>query len=198
MKILAFVDTHGSNSALKKIMATAKKENVDYLVCAGDHTIFGDSHKKIMKKLDSIGKPVLMIHGNHESAAELKMLCERSKNLLFMHKKTLEHGSYVFMGYGGGGFSVDDPEFEAWAEKKFADIGPGKKIILITHGPPYGTKLDLIIDEYAGCKSITSFVKKAKPVLLICGHLHENKGAEEKMGNTLAVNPGPWGKVYTV
>jgi putative phosphoesterase len=198
MKILAFVDTHGSMSALKKIADTAKKEDVDYLVCAGDHTIFGDSHSHIIKKMDAIGKPVLIIHGNHESKADLKMLCDRSKNVKFMHKKTLEHGDYVFMAYGGGGFSSEDQDFEEWAKKTFESLKPGKKIILITHGPPYGTKLDLIIDEYAGCKSITEFVKKAKPVLLVCGHLHENRGVEEKMGNTLAVNPGPWGKVYTI
>jgi putative phosphoesterase len=198
MKILAFVDTHGSKDALKRIASTAKKEKVDYLVCAGDVTIFSDSLKQILAKLDEIGKPILMLHGNHEDESELKAACEKTKNIKFMHKQVFETNGYVFMCYGGGGFSLKNKDFEQWSKQAMKTISEGKKIILVTHGPPYGTKLDLILDQSAGCKSIRQFIKQVQPKLAISGHLHENAGMKDKIDNTKIINPGPWGVVLSV
>lgn len=198
MKILAFVDMHGSKGAMAKIEETVKKENVDYIICGGDLTIFGDNYEKIMKRLDSIGKPVLFIHGNHESENKTRKLCKQTKNIIFMHKNTLIDGDYMFVGWGGGGFSKRDREFEEWVRKEFPKADIGKKVVLVTHAPPLDTKLDRIWDESAGCKSIRIFIEKVKPVIAISGHLHENFGKEDKIGPTRIVNPGPAGNVFTV
>jgi Icc-related predicted phosphoesterase len=198
MKILAFVDLHGSMTALKKISSVARKEKVDYIVSAGDHTLFGDSMQQITKKLDEIGIPVIMLHGNHEDAGTLRRVCEKTKNVRFMHKEVVETNGYVFMCYGGGGFSQKDKNFEAWANKAMRKIPEGKKIILVTHAPPYGTKLDLILDQPAGCKSIRQFIKLVQPKLAISGHLHENAGMKDKIDKTKVVNPGPWGLIFVV
>ena len=198
MKILAFVDLHGSLNALKKIASVAKKENVDYIICAGDITIFGDSAGYILKKIDAIGKPVMMLHGNHESESSLRNMCSKTKNVKFLHKEVLEVGDYVFLCYGGGGFSLEDKEFEIWSKKAMETIGEDKKIILVTHAPPYGTKLDPILDQPAGNKSIRRFIKLVQPKLAISGHLHENSGASDKIDKTKLINPGPWGMILTV
>jgi len=198
MKLLAFVDLHGSLAAIKKISVLARKENVDYIVCAGDITIFGDGMELIVKRLDEIGKPVIMIHGNHEGEKSLKHLCDKTKNVKFLHKKTLTTDGYVFMCYGGGGFSVKDAEFEEWSKKEMEKIAEEKKIILVTHAPPYETKLDLILDQAAGNRSIRQFIKRVQPKLAICGHLHENAGMKDKIDNTKIVNPGPWGMLIEV
>ena len=198
MKILALVDLHGSMNTIKKIAELAKKEKVDYIISAGDHTIFSDSHKEIINKFDEIGLPVIMMHGNHEDESTTRKLCAGTKNVKFMHKEVLEHGDCVIMAYGGGGFATKDHQFEAWANKAMMKIPEGKKILLVTHAPPYGTKLDPILDQPAGCKSIRNFIKRVQPKLAISGHLHENAGARDKIDKTKLVNPGPWGMVFVV
>ncbi|MFH1064858.1 MAG: metallophosphoesterase [Candidatus Woesearchaeota archaeon] len=198
MKLLAFVDLHGSLSMIKKIASTVKKEDVDCIICAGDVTIFGDSMKQLVRKLDGIGPTVFMLHGNHEDRISLKRACENTKNVKFMHKAVFETDEYVIMAYGGGGFSTKDAEFEKWTKEAMKTIGKDKKIILVTHAPPYGTKLDLILDQPAGNKSIRAFIEKEKPVLAISGHLHENSYVKDKIGKTIIVNPGPGGMVFEV
>jgi Icc-related predicted phosphoesterase len=198
MKILAFVDLHGSLSMLKKISSMAKKEKVDYIICAGDITIFGDAMQQMVDKMDEIGIPVIMLHGNHEDEAKLRRLCEKTKNVLFMHKDILETDGHVFLCYGGGGFSATDKEFEQWSAQVMQKIREDKKIILVTHAPPYGTKLDKILDQPAGNKSIRQFIKQVQPKLAISGHLHENSGLKDKIDNTKIVNPGPAGMVFRV
>lgn len=130
MKILAFADLHGSEQILKKIIRTAKKDKVDFIISGGDHTIFGDSMKEIITDLDKIGIPVLMTHGNHESENVMKKACRKKKNVKFLHKEILETGDYVFIFYGGGGFSKHDREFEIWAEEVMPGIDEKKKLIL--------------------------------------------------------------------
>ena len=198
MKLLAFVDLHGSMSVLKKIGVLAKKEHVNYIVCAGDITIFGDSMKLLIQQLDKINIPVIMLHGNHEDETVMRQLCDKTKNVKFLHKEVFEAGEYVFMCYGGGGFSVKDSGFEKWSRGAMNKIREEKKIILITHAPPYGTKLDRILDQPAGSKSIRKFIKLVQPKLAISGHLHENAGVKDKIDKTKMVNPGPRGMILIV
>jgi putative phosphoesterase len=195
MRILAFVDTHGNLKALDKIKALSKK--ADILVCAGDISIFENNLDGLLAKLDKLNKPVLIISGNHEDAADLSALTSFSNNLIDIDKKTYTKDKFLFLGYGGGGFSMVDKEFEKKA-KKFDEIlkkNKDKKIILVTHAPPYKTKLDKIMGEPCGNKSIKNFILKAKPDLVISGHLHENAGKKDKIGRTRLLNPGPFGKI---
>src|SRR3990167_6975870 len=73
-----------------------------------------------------------------------------------------------------------------------------KKIIIVTHAPPYKTKLDKLVEGHCGNKSIRHFVERNKIDLLICGHLHENFGKEDKIKRTKCINPGPFGKIVRV
>jgi len=198
MKILAFVDLHGSTASLRKIIKRAKKPDIKIIINAGDHTLFNEKHRLILKELNKIGKPVLIVHGNHESEKQTRNLCKEFKNCIFIHNKLYKKNSYVFFGWGGGGFSLIDREFEK-AEKKFRKQFKNKKLILITHAPPYKTKVDeLFQKEHAGNKSIKNFIIKYKPVLAITGHLHENAGKQDKIGKTIVINPGPRGKILEI
>ncbi|MBI4141431.1 metallophosphoesterase family protein, partial [Candidatus Woesearchaeota archaeon] len=101
----------------------------------------------------------------------------------------------LFVGYGGGGFGNIDKGFETFTEKIQENI-KNEKIILLTHGPPYGTKLDHIYKHYAGNISYRKFITKQKnTILAISGHLHETIGAQDQLGSTLLINPGPYGVV---
>ena len=83
--LLAFVDTHGDEKSLKKVKKKAEK--ADLILCAGDLTIFENKLKSLLRELNSFNKPVLIVHGNHESEEHLKEYCKKYENLIFFHKK---------------------------------------------------------------------------------------------------------------
>ena len=201
MKILAFTDTHGSLSAFKRIEQRVRTQKPDLLVCAGDISIFEHGIMGILRRLNKLSKKTIIIHGNHEDASTFIKCSKLFKNIIFIHKRHFIKNSTLFLGYGGGGFSVVDRNFEKTANKKFKKIirdNKGKKIILVTHAPPYKTKLDKLIQGHCGNKSIRHFAERNKVDLLICGHLHENFGKEDKIEKTRVINPGPFGKIVVI
>jgi hypothetical protein len=202
MKILAFTDVHAYLPSINKILIKAKKEKPDLMICAGDLTWFGNG-LEIVKKLN-IGVPLLMIPGNHEIPEEISFLAKRFPFVKNIHLQSFFLRNYLFLGCGGGGFTQHHAEFEQ-SEEKFAKTikqlkiqDHPNKVILVTHQPPYKTKTDFIFGEYAGSKSIRKFIEKYQPALCITGHLHENFGKKDKIGQTLIVNPGPDGMIIEV
>ncbi len=196
MKLLLFTDVHSNKSSLDKIIK--KAENSDILVCLGDLTMFQAYMKTFLKELNSVKKPVLMLPGNHESESELKNMCKEFKNIIFLHKDEYETGDLLFLAYGGGGFAENDPRFEAISKTWEKIIKPNQKVILLTHGPPYGTSVDIIGKNHVGNKSYTKFIEKTQPTLALCGHLHENFYKIGRIGKTIVMNPGPDGRIYTI
>ncbi|MDP3765496.1 MAG: metallophosphoesterase [Nanoarchaeota archaeon] len=201
MKLLAFTDIHGSLLALRRIEHKAKTQKPDLLVCAGDVSIFEHGIVSIIRRLNKLNKKIVMVHGNHEDGSTFRKLSKLFKNVIFIHKNHFIKNNTLFLGYGGGGFSIVDKGFEKIAHTKFKKIiknNKDKKIILVTHAPPYKTRLDKLVGGHCGNKSIRHFVEKNKIDLLICGHLHENFGKEDKIKRTKIINPGPFGKVIII
>lgn len=194
MKLLSFADLHGDVKLLKKLVKKAKGEEIDLVVAAGDLTNFEDKLRYILRKLNGIGKKVLVIPGNHESDKSLKEVIEDYSNCVDIHEKVVKIGDYVFLGYGEGGFSLEDADFRKIARKWYGEYQK-KKLVLVTHAPPFGTRLDKINDDHVGNKDIRKFIERIKPKLVVCGHLHENAGKIDKIGETKVVNPGWEGAV---
>ena len=198
MKLLAFTDIHGSLTALRRIGQKVKLQNPDLLVCAGDISIFEHGIAGIFRRLNKLGKKIIIVHGNHEDDSTYSKYSRIFKNIIFIHKKHFIENNVLFLGYGGGGFSQRDKEFEklaATAFKKLIQNNKDNKIILVTHAPPYKTKLDKLGRDYAGNKSFRDFIEKYKIDLHICGHLHENFGKEDTIKKSRVINPGPFGKM---
>ena len=195
MKLLAFGDIHANTPAIKHLASTIKKHQPDLLICHGDISIFENHLQTTLKKLALFKKQLLIIHGNHESEQQLSSACKRYPDITFLHKKIKTINNIVFIGYGGGGFSRTDPGFEQFIKKNEQKI-KDKNIVLITHGPPYTTKLDTLNNEHVGCQSYTAFIRKhPTTVLALSGHIHENFGAQDTLGTTMLLNPGPYGKI---
>jgi hypothetical protein len=192
MMLLVFVDTHGDMHSLRRIKKKAAK--ADIILCAGDITVFENHMRLILREINSFNKPVLIIPGNHEGEKKLRLMCKHYKNLVYLHKEVYELENIFFAGWGGGGFSLRDRKFEKFAIRLKKRI-PGKKLILMLHGPPYGSKTDLVMGEHSGNKSFRDFIRQEKPLLVVCGHLHENAGVKDKIGKTTIINPGPDGKL---
>ena len=136
MKILAFTDIHENKNKIDQILKKAKE--VDILVCTGDFTYFSNNTEGILKKLAKTNKPVILIHGNHESWTEVNEICKKYENLHFLHGDLITFEDVQFFGLGGGGFSYTDKKLEAAITKIKSKIDKKKKLVLLTHAPPYG------------------------------------------------------------
>ncbi len=203
MKILAFTDLHAGVTAYKKIQAKIKKEKPDYIFCLGDFTIFEQNIVPVIRKISELKKPVLIIHGNHETDVIVRKLCKQYKNMTFAHRKIIKLGEYIVIAHGGGGFYgqgklAKDKDFEAFVKENKSKLKG--KLILLTHAPPGHTRLDYLkwLGDHVGCASYEKFIKEHKPIMALSGHLHENFGVKYKAGKTLICNPGPEGMIFTL
>lgn len=71
-----------------------------------------------------------------------------------------------------------------------------KKIIFLTHAPPYLTRFDRIINpsspmdgRHIGVKSLSKIDLKIKPIVHMFGHMHEHQG-KDMLGSTILLSPG--------
>ena len=195
MKIFAFVDVHDNKKAMDEIRSKVEMHNPDIIINAGVISIFENNIEILVEFLAKLKKPVLNLHGNHETYEMLFMLCGLHNNLICFHCDTHRIGNYLFLGHGGGGFSRYDTEFERVSKKFRKEIKEDDKVILITHGPPFRTNLDKVGKDHVGNKSYRKFIESNKVDLAISGHIHETAGASDVIGRTKLLNPGPFGKL---
>jgi Icc-related predicted phosphoesterase len=195
MKLLAFADLHNDMKTLDTLKQTAVKEHVDLVLCAGDMTTFGRNQQEVMKAIAEFPVPVLVIHGNHENADVLKTDCEPYNNLFFLHSASYRKDHVIVFGYGGGGFDERDPAFVEVSKKFKEDIRENDIAVMMFHGPPYGLSVDFLNGRNVGNKDYAQFCKKNSIRYVISGHIEETEGAEETIGGTTYLNPGPHGRI---
>jgi len=197
MKFLAFVDLHQS---FEEILILKEKSNeVDFIICLGDFTIFGNNVENLLEILNDFGKKIYLIHGNHEDEKELSSLCKNYKNIEFVHKKIIEINNKIFVFYGGGGFSKFEPEFKRLVKRNKKLLDSNSDLILCTHAPPLNTKMDRISEGWhVGIKDFKDFIKNYSPSLSISGHIHESYKKKQILGKSLLVNPGGDGEVFEI
>ncbi|MBI2672114.1 metallophosphoesterase family protein [Candidatus Woesearchaeota archaeon] len=195
MKILTFTDIHSSKTIINRLIEKSKDVNI--LVTPGDLTELGHNLEEVLKMFQKADKKLVVVPGNHENYEELKILTKKYKYIVDVHLKKAKIDDIVFFGHGCGGFSYIDYELkEAMKNLKFDEK---EKLVFITHGPPYGTKLDKLEHAgFRGSKTATEFIKKFKPDFCFCGHLHENERKIDKIGKTVIINPGKYGMVIEV
>ncbi|MBF0450091.1 MAG: metallophosphoesterase [Candidatus Magnetomorum sp.] len=85
---------------------------------------------------------------------------------------------------------VPDAQLGEWLEETWKHIQNMPHTIVVTHDPPFGTKLDTISGGgHVGSQAVLAFIEKHQPDILLCGHIHEARGTDT-IGQTKAVNPG--------
>jgi Icc-related predicted phosphoesterase len=169
------------------------------------------SGRKIIEELNSLKKETYMVNGNWDftstSRAErtaglnLKKYSEiiREKRFLILHN--FFGGMVTAGGYLERGMMPDKKRKRLLKQNKKETKQLMKHLkkpidILFAHYPPYGI-FDVVKfngenpmnGKHVGFKGYTEFIKKNKPKLFICGHMHEYQG-KKKIGNTLVVATG--------
>ena len=69
---------------------------------------------------------------------------------------------------------------------------------MVTHVHPSGTKMEKFTSIFHGSEGVRKAIKKFKPDILLCSHVHEAEGIEEKVGKTKVINVGKKGKIIDI
>ncbi len=186
MRIYATADIHGENDKLTVIKKNIARHRPDLLVMAGDIFNFIIS-RSVIDVLSGIKIPILGVRGN----SDLKW-CE--KKIKKTPVRILNHcphfvGDFNLLGLNG---TVVLPFASRIGFMEANCIKPLKnrindKTILVAHPPPKGIRDRVAGHISAGSKGLRSLIEQHPPLLVLCGHIHEQAGVES-LGQTPVVN----------
>ena len=197
MKILASGDIHGDTSLAKALAEKAEKENVDLVVLCGDLTYGELSTEGIIGPFKEKGKQVVLIPGNHETIATADFLAEQY-GAVNLHGYSIKTGDVGLFGAGGaniGLFQLSEEELYDLLKKSHEKIKDLKTKIMVTHVHPTDSKMEKFSNFVPGSSGIRKAIDAFQPDLLLCSHVHEAEGIEEKIGKTKVINVGKKGKI---
>jgi len=200
MKILASGDLHGDTKLAEKLAERAEKEKVDLVILCGDLTMAEMSTDNLIGPFKKRNQKILLIPGNHETIATADFLAQLygATNL---HGYSVKVGDVGLFGCGGaniGLFQLGEKEIFDLLKKGHNYVKDAKKKIMVTHVHPTGTLMEKFTDFFPGSEGIKKAVDKFKPDILLCSHVHEAEGIEEKIGKTTVINVGKKGKIIEI
>jgi len=187
MRIYAVADIHGRSDKIELIRGNTLQLNPDVLVVAGDITNYTGS-AGILAQLNDIPVPVLAVRGNTDPL-RVENLFEYFSNISPLHLKQVTIGRTPFVGASGCipiPFSSRICLNQAQVIKKLKALIK-RNSVLVAHPPPWGTLDEVFGKFHAGCHSLEKAIKICRPMLMICGHIHESSGSVF-IGQTLVVN----------
>jgi len=199
VKVLIFSDIHGDLRSLERIVA----QPADIYIAAGDLSNFGRALDSCGEVLQPLGERLWALPGNHETYDETRAFCERFGFVDF-HRRVRSLSSapgatqWAGLGYSNiTPFNTPGEYSEAEIAKALAAFDEIKPLYLVVHFPPLGTMLDEFAPgKHAGSPTLRTWVERAQPMYLFCGHIHECAGRSDRIGTTKCFNVGKQG--YTL
>jgi hypothetical protein len=215
---IAIADIHGELEVLEKILE--EHSNAHYILIAGDLTNFGREKEaeKVLAALEHRfpQSHLYFVAGNCDTVSARNVFSQHPGYIEGKCARILEDRDRAsnadnplwVIGCGGGlvhtgltPFERKDEDlasslqaaflqcnFPNQSDKQKAD--EPKPLIVLTHTPPNGTYADMRHMRHVGSSSFISFLYEYKPLLWICGHIHEGRSIQAE-DRTLIINPGP-------
>jgi uncharacterized protein len=195
MRLLAFSDLHRDRGQAGRLVELAL--SADVVIGAGDFATMHLGLEQTIKALAPIDKPAVLVPGNHETETALWRACADWPSAVILHGEGKEIGGVQFYGLGAGvpptpfpwSFDLSDDE----AADKLAACPDG--CVLVSHSPPRGY-MDVVRGRHLGSESVLDTINTRRPVLGVCGHIHECWGQGATIGTTPTVNLGPAGRFF--
>ena len=199
MKLLLISDVHGKTEQLEKLgeqIAAA-----DAVLFAGDFTTFKkpETAEPCVQKMRELCPNLFCVLGNCDDPALLPEI--ESLDASCEHSLVYFDGIQIAGSGGGSKFTGETPnerteedlqkDFDVIENSGLQEEGQWSNLILVSHNPPKCQSCDQPAPGvHAGSQIFSDFIARAKPLAVLCGHIHEGAGIEQ-IGQTLVVNPGP-------
>jgi len=217
MKLIAFSDWR--IQSIEKLIEFLQRlnEKPDYIIYAGDdiarfnkvgdrsrkdsvssiiHRGEVDRYKNYFEEIAKFSVHGLLVVSGNDDLPFVRSAI-RGKNVYNLHGQVVVNGDYAFIGLEG---STEPPGLLIYSEEDvwlylnsmLKEVPPDKKIILVSHTPPYSL-LDIGIRfgiRHIGSRSLKRFLDEnvERIKMVICGHVHSQGGKTVKYKNCLVVN----------
>lgn len=195
MNLVCISDLHGRFEEVKKIKELAP--DIDMLIISGDITHFNSKNvaRYILEEILKVTTNILAVPGNCDLREILDVLDEMDINL---HGKGRVIDNTGFFGVGGSNFTpfgtpfeMDEDEIARLLHQGYEKVKNSRVRVMVSHPPPYNTSVDRTgSGEHVGSRAVREFVEEFQPDLVLCGHAHESKGADN-LGSSIIINPSP-------
>jgi uncharacterized protein len=195
MKIAFLVDVHDRFEAVPAAMREIGA--VDLLIIGGDITTGGTPAQaaRAIESWRSLAPRLLALAGNMDSPAIDARLADLG---VALDGRSVDFGDIGVFGVSAAPrsplhtpYELSDEELERRVQAGFATVKDCRVKVFCPHAPPRDTACDrLRSGEHVGSAVIRTFVERHQPDLVLCGHIHESRGADE-IGTSRVVNPGP-------
>lgn len=207
MDIVVVSDIHGDVENLLTYLDKIKELKFDVVVCPGDFTDVNtpkgftqeDIAKLIIRELKSLKARVLAVPGNVDPKNIIKIFENEGVSI---HDQGKVVKGFGFFGYGGAktpfetNIEPTEEELKLGLQNAYKDVEKAKYKILVTHAPPHGTKIDVILSGiHVGSNAVKSFIENHRPILAISAHIHEARGTD-KLKDTFLINSGRFPEGY--
>jgi len=181
VKILVVSDLHDDETALERIAARAKE--FDYVLVAGD---IGKG-RNFLEDLLAVQSKLFLVPGNGDQ----DFLEEIAGEKCLQEKRVEIEEGFNLVGFGYSPptpfhMPLEYPEEKLYSWMKGLPID--RKTIFVTHAPPFGV-LDDVLGVHAGSRSVLRIIEEKKPLVNVCGHIHESEGVG-KVGETTVLKVG--------
>ena len=182
VSVVMISDTHGKHRDLDQVLPYG-----DILIHAGDFTLFGNKEDAIdfNNWLGYLTHPFkIVINGNHESNPPWKKEASTASilsNAIFLSNSSVKleitPGSRKIVNVYGTEFywpmRTPNPYYDQIPSYYSGHDTTNSNIdILVSHGPAKG----FVDGGGSGCEMLARLIKRVKPKLFVCGHVHRDHG----------------------
>lgn len=197
VNILPISDIHGQPHVLDYILEDIDPDSYDIITCSGD-VWEGTSSGGVYKWVNfqkAIGKPIVMIQGNHDFWSSSAF--DQVDDIHLLHNELYEFNGVKFFGtpytvnfMNWNHMSDEDSLYEMWNK-----LIPENLDVLLSHGPPYGYGDNCNQPVYGntaesrlGSKALKEVILNKNPKYCIFGHIHSGDRRTIMDNGTICLN----------
>ena len=185
MRLVAVADLHGSQHRVNLLLGQVAAHHPDLVVVCGDVTQFGPAETATML-LNQIPGRAVAVPGNIDSPDVADgIAASRVENI---DRRRVVIDGVPFVGLGDMlPSSLVTLSIADGTRMRPLEECVDKSTVLVTHVPPFKTRDKMALGPHGGSKGLRRFVEEREPLLVLCGHIHEDPGVV-MVGRTTVVN----------
>jgi uncharacterized protein len=193
VKLVAFADVHSRFDTVTR--ALQQLPSIDVILIAGDITTNGTpaDAQRAVAAWKPFAPTLLAVAGNMDSPAIDQCLEQLGVSI---NGRSQHVAEVAFFGCSAAPISIGTPyeiseaEIALRLQRGFGQSMSARQSVLVPHAPPHNAVDRTHSGVAAGSHAVRRFIERARPTLVLCGHIHEARG-QTHIGPTLVINCGP-------